>query len=58
MEWIIANWTSVVAIITGIISTASIVAKMTPTEVDDKWVARGLKLVDFLAVNNKPTEQR
>ena len=56
MEWIIANWESVVAIITGIVTVASIIAKITPTETDDKVVGFLLKFVDLLAINNKPTE--
>jgi len=56
MDWIIANWASVVAIVTGIVTVASIIAKLTPTETDDKIVGYILKIVDFLALNNKPTE--
>jgi hypothetical protein len=55
MEWITANWGSIIAVITGIISVASIIAKLTPTEVDDGIVAKLLKLIDVLAINNKPT---
>jgi len=56
MEWITANWVSVVGIITGIVTVASVVAKLTPTKTDDKLVGYALKFIDFLAINNKPTE--
>ena len=56
MDWIIANWASVVAIVTGIVTVASIIAKLTPTETDDKLVGYILKIIDVLALNNKPTE--
>jgi len=56
MEWIIANWETIVAIITGIVTTFSVIAKLTPTETDNKIVGWLLKFVDFLAINNKPTE--
>jgi len=56
MDWLIANWASIVAIVTGVVTVASIIAKLTPTETDDKVVGYFLKLIDFLAINNKPTE--
>jgi len=37
------------------VTAASIIAKLTPTETDDIWIARILKVVDFLALNNAPT---
>ncbi len=45
-------------IIPLIISIASVVAKLTPTEVDNKVVAFALKFIDFLAINNVPTKLR
>ena len=56
MEWITANLTDIIAIITGIITVASIIAKLTPTEIDNKVVGKILQVIDFLAINNKPTE--
>ena len=56
MDWIIANWASVVAIVTGVVTVASIIAKLTPTQTDDKIVAYVLKIVDVLALNTKPKE--
>ena len=56
MEYIVTNWDSIVAVITGLVTTASIIAKLTPTETDNKVVGYALKFVDFLALNNKPTE--
>ena len=56
MEWIMNHWDDILGIITGAIAVASIIAKLTPTKTDDKWVARILQLVDLLALNNKPTE--
>jgi hypothetical protein len=55
MEWITANWESILAVTTGTITVASIIAKLTPTKVDDGLVAKALKLIDILAINNKPT---
>lgn len=56
MEWITTNLTEIIAIITGIVTVASIIAKLTPTEIDNKVIAKILQMIDFLALNNKPTE--
>ena len=56
MTWIINNWELIVAAFTAIVTAASIIAKLTPTEVDNKVIGYLLKLVDILAINNKPTE--
>jgi hypothetical protein len=58
MEWLIANWDTILLGVTGIISGASIIAKLTPTETDDKILAKILRFIDFLAINNKPSELR
>jgi hypothetical protein len=58
MEWLIANWDTILLGVTGIISGASIIAKLTPTETDDKILAKILRFIDLLAINNKPTELR
>lgn len=39
-----------------VIAGASVVAKATKTEVDNKWLGRILKIIDVIAINNKPTE--
>ena len=56
MEWITTNLTEIIAIITGIVTVASIIAKLTPTEIDNKVIGKILQMIDFLALNNKPTE--
>ena len=56
MSWIINNWELIVAATTASVTAASIIAKLTPTEVDNKVIGYLLKIVDILAINNKPTE--
>lgn len=56
MEWITNHWTDVVAIVTGIVTVASIIARLTPTETDNAIIAKILQIIDMLALNNKPTE--
>ena len=58
INFIITNIGEIIAIVTGIVTVASLVAKLTPTETDDLWVARILKFIDMLALNNKPTEKK
>lgn len=58
IAWIQENWGSIVIIITSVVTAASVIAKLTPTEVDDNWVGKIIKLMDFLAINNKPTETK
>jgi hypothetical protein len=56
VQWIIANAADLIAILTAIVTVASLIAKVTPTEVDNKGVAFALKIIDALALNTKPTE--
>ena len=58
MEWIMAHSAELIGIFTGIVTVASIAAKMTPTEVDNKIVGFLLKLIDILAINTKPAKVR
>lgn len=55
MDWLNANWTDVIFIVTAVISIASVIAKLTPTKVDDNIVGKIIVLMDKLALNNKPT---
>lgn len=57
MEWISANWwTVIVPVFTGLVTIASIVAKATPNETDNKVVGVLLKIVDFFAMTTGKTE--
>ena len=47
---------TIIAGITSIITVASIIAKLTPTETDNIMLAKILKVIDIIAINNKPTE--
>lgn len=51
--WITANWADVLAIITGIITVASIIVKLTPTVKDDAALAWVMKIFETLALNKK-----
>jgi len=50
------NWETILLIATGIVTTASIVAKLTPSKVDDKIVEKLLDIINVLAIN-KPRDK-
>ncbi len=49
--WITDNKESVIGVLTGIVTVASIVATLTPNESDNKIVAKFSKVVSWLALN-------
>ena len=49
---------NIVAVVTLIITVASIVAAITPTPKDDAWIGKLYKLVDLLALNIGKAKQR
>ena len=49
---------TLVSLVTAVVTIASIIARLTPTEVDNVWMARILKAIDIFALNNKPTEHK
>ena len=51
MEWIIANWESILLIISGVISVASIIVKLTPTPKDDAILAKVVSFLKILSLN-------
>lgn len=56
--WMVENWPAMLLGITGIVTGASVLAKLTPTETDDAFLAKLLKFIDLLAINNKPTVKK
>lgn len=56
MEWLIAHWDEIVMAITGVITVASVVVKLTPTTTDDVKLARFLEIMEKLSLNNTPVE--
>ena len=58
-EYITQNWEQIMAIVGGVVLTASAIAAITPNTTDNKIMAAIRKLVDLLALNvgkakNKP----
>jgi len=50
MDYITKHWADIVAIVTGIVTVASIIVKLTPSTADDNVVS---KIMQFLAMNKK-----
>ena len=52
INWIQANWKDVLAIIGGIVTVASIIVKLTPSQADDKVLAKIIKILAALSLFN------
>ncbi|MBR0541143.1 MAG: hypothetical protein IJK26_02940 [Clostridia bacterium] len=50
--WCKANWESVLAIIGGIVSVATIIVKLTPTQKDDNILATIIKILSIFSLVN------
>ena len=53
IAWIFDNWQTIAVVITGIISVASIIVKVTPTQRDDQALAKVLKVLAVFALTPK-----
>lgn len=51
INYIIDNKDTLIGTLTAIVAAASAIAALTPTPTDDGFVAKLLKIVDFLALN-------
>lgn len=50
------NWVSLLAIVTSVVTTASIIARMTPDTHDDELVDKALKFIQWLSINGQPKQ--
>jgi len=50
MVWFIAHWAELVQVILAVLGAASLVAKLTPTKVDDLWIGR---IINFIGLTKK-----
>jgi len=51
------NWVSLSAIITGLVTVASIIVKLTPTPKDDAVMAKIIKALQVLSIGTKHKNQ-
>ena len=52
ITWIKANWESILAIIGGVVSVATIIVKLTPTQKDDNVLATIIKILSIFSLVN------
>jgi len=53
MEWIIQNSGELLQIVTAVVTIASVVANLTPSEADNKIVNAVIRFVNMLGLNIK-----
>jgi Na+-transporting NADH:ubiquinone oxidoreductase subunit NqrC len=54
MQWLLDNWQTIALIVTGTISVASIIVKLTPTQKDDAVLAQVIKFLAVIGLNKDP----
>lgn len=52
MEWITSHWQEILEWIGGIVTAASIIVKLTPTQKDDNILAKVIKVLAALSLFN------
>lgn len=52
MEWITTHWQEILAWIGGVVTAASIIVKLTPTQKDDNVLAKIIKVLAALSLFN------
>ena len=55
MEWLLENW---IVVVTGIITIASVIVKITPNETDNKWLEWFIKIFEKLSLNTPPVKPK
>ena len=50
-NWFYGNASEILFAITSIVTGASVIAKFTPTQADDNFIAKVIKVIDFVALN-------
>lgn len=51
--WLKGNWDTLMIGVMGIITGFSVLAKLTPSKVDDEYIAKAIKFIDFMALNKQ-----
>jgi len=51
ISWLISNSETIIQILTGLVTAASLIATLTPNNSDNAWVSRISKVVSWLALN-------
>lgn len=52
IDWIMAHWKDILAVIGGVVTVCSIIVKLTPTQKDDVVLAKIIKVLAALGLFN------
>ena len=52
ITWLKANWESILAIIGGVVSVATVIVKLTPTQKDDNALATLIRILSVFSLVN------
>lgn len=52
MEWLQIHWKDILAIIGGVVTVASLIVKITPTQKDDNFLSKVIKVLSALGIFN------
>lgn len=52
MNWIVEHWKDVLAIIGAVVTVASLIVKLTPTQKDDNILAKIIKVLSAIGIFN------
>lgn len=58
INYLINNHEQILGAITAVVTACSAIAALTPTPMDDGWVRKLYKIVDFLALNIGRAKQK
>lgn len=52
MTWIMEHWKDILAVIGGVVTVASIIVKLTPTQKDDNILSKIITILSALSLYN------
>ncbi len=52
IDWMMAHWKDILAVIGGVVTVCSIIVKLTPTQKDDSVLAKIIKVLAALGLFN------
>jgi len=53
IAWLVANWQTIALIVTGAVTFASIIVKLTPTQADDNILAKIIAILKIVGLNKE-----
>ena len=58
INYLITNHQQILSAVTAVVAACSAIAALTPTPLDDGWVKKLYKVIDFLALNIGRAKQK